>query len=299
MRYLTGTLVLGSLVLLAAPCAAAAPPPPPPKFWTVSRCERAFLAHDRRLPTADGHGFHVGQLSVSAWADGRRVSWRPTTGLASTRSSACSRVLVTSAASFARSRSPPAAATASSGSCITRGDQYVGWPADFYMSPVSVRLLAPNAIRHSSAPSSPRSQPALRKRRRRAAVWVASRPTRGRGFGAPACRNVPWRITALRFARSSRTERSPDECWPSSQSRPRRDRVRPASASCDIRAARTSWNRGTSSSFRPAPPDHTSCGRRRVPARIAMFSSITAVVPSPTRDSDMILGADSLAGGSS
>lgn len=145
MRYLAGTLVLGSLVLLAAQWAASAPPPPPPKFWTVGRCERAFLAHDRLLPTADGHGFHVG-LAICVGMGGRQAC-----ELASDHRSR----LYSEFRVFTRSRYVGGVVRSfmlatRAGHGLVRivhhaGDQYVGWPADFFMSPASVRLLAPTA----------------------------------------------------------------------------------------------------------------------------------------------------------
>ena len=61
MRSLAATLVVCSLVLVAAGLAGAATPQPPPKFWTVSRCERTLhVQGDGRVVTADGYGFFVG-----------------------------------------------------------------------------------------------------------------------------------------------------------------------------------------------------------------------------------------------
>ncbi len=59
-RSVAAMLVLGSVVLLSAGWAGAAPPPPA-KFWTVSHCRAVLHAHDYLLPTANGHGFHVGE----------------------------------------------------------------------------------------------------------------------------------------------------------------------------------------------------------------------------------------------
>src|SRR5262245_52605683 len=60
MRSLAPALVLCSLGL--AMSAWASPPQPPPKFWSVSRCERVLRTNDYSIPTAQGYGFHVGQL---------------------------------------------------------------------------------------------------------------------------------------------------------------------------------------------------------------------------------------------
>ena len=144
MRSMAGTLVVGSLVLVAARSAAAAPPPPPPKFWTVSHCEQVFRARDHWVPTADGYIFHLGLTICVGTGGSQACTWtsdhrfrRYSQFTVFTRSHYVggvvrSFVLATRAAR-GLFRIGPA------------GDQYVGWPAEFYMSPASVRLLATNA----------------------------------------------------------------------------------------------------------------------------------------------------------
>jgi hypothetical protein len=139
------TLIPFSLVLLAVASASAAPPPPPPKFWSVSRCEQTLHAHDYLIPTADGHYFHVGLRVCVGTGGPHACEWT-----SEQRSRLYSQLSV-----FTRSRyiggvvrSWTLATRAGHG--LVRighhaGDQYVGWPADFFMSPASVNLLAGDA----------------------------------------------------------------------------------------------------------------------------------------------------------
>ena len=139
-----GLLVVGS---------AGAVPKPPPKFWSAARCERVLLGiygYSSRvstggfaLPTGDGNAFHTGQAVCVA--SGGPIACRWTAG---------HRVRLYSVFTvFARS--PLNGGVARSFTLATRtspglvkvvhhaGDQYAGWPADFYMS--KTRLLATNA----------------------------------------------------------------------------------------------------------------------------------------------------------
>lgn len=144
-RLHLATLVLFSLVVLvAAALAGAAPPPPPPKFWTVSRCEQEVRVHDR-VVTAQGYGFHVGLRVCVGTGGPQACEWASDHG-----SRLYSRFTV-----FSRSRY--IGGVVRSWTLATRGgdglvavlahagDQYVGWPAEFFMSPVSVRVVASNA----------------------------------------------------------------------------------------------------------------------------------------------------------
>ena len=140
-RSVAAMLVLGSVVLLSAGWAGAAPPPPA-KFWTVSHCQAVLHAHDYLLPTANGHGFHVGERVCVGTGGPPACQWTP-----DHRSRLYSKFRV-----FTRSRD--FRGTVRAWTLATRGDhglvgirshagdQYAGWPQDFYMSPGSVRLLA-------------------------------------------------------------------------------------------------------------------------------------------------------------
>ena len=98
--------------------------------------------------------------SVSAWAHRRHVSGRPTTVPASTRGSASSRALVTSAASFVRGRSLHAVALVSSLSDATEATHTLaGRQTSTRLHPAS-SCSRPMRVRHASAPSSRRSRPA-------------------------------------------------------------------------------------------------------------------------------------------
>jgi hypothetical protein len=123
----------------------AAAPKPPPRFWGVSRCERTLHMFEHGGVTVDGHGFHNGLVicvgnggpSACRWTVGHRAR------------------LYTQFTVFARSRY--IGGVVRSFTLATRGgpglvrqghhagDQYAGWPADYYMAPASVRLLATSA----------------------------------------------------------------------------------------------------------------------------------------------------------
>ena len=144
VRSLAGTLVLCSLALLAARAAVAAPPPPPPTFWTASHCEQVLRARDHWVPTADGYVFHLG-LTICVGTGGSEACMR-TSGHRSRRYSQFT-VFTRSHYISGVVRSFILATRAGHGlfRIGPAGDQYVGWPAEFYMSPASVRLLATNA----------------------------------------------------------------------------------------------------------------------------------------------------------
>jgi len=150
VRSLTTMIVLFGLLLVAAGSAGAGPKPPPkppPKFWGVGRCERTLhrYAYGEGGITADGHGFHYGLLvcvgsggpSDCRWTVGHRA-----------RLYSQFKVFTRSLYQGGNVRSLTVATRDGPG--LVRqghhaGDQYVGWPADYYVSPASVRLLATDA----------------------------------------------------------------------------------------------------------------------------------------------------------
>ena len=102
-----GLLLIGS---------AGGVPKPPPKFWSATRCERTVLhvsggvpptAAGFPLPDSNGHRFHVSQaICVGSGGPARLSMDGGVIVPASTRSSGCSRVLPSTAALLAPSRSP-------------------------------------------------------------------------------------------------------------------------------------------------------------------------------------------------
>jgi hypothetical protein len=146
-RLIAILALFGVVLVTAGWVRAAPPPPPPPKFWTVSRCERTLHAYGDREGglTASGHGFHIGLVICVGAGGPRACRWA-----SGHRSRLYSQFTV-----FSRSRY--VGGVVRSFTLATRGgpglypyahhagDQYVGWPADYYMSPASVRLLATNA----------------------------------------------------------------------------------------------------------------------------------------------------------
>jgi len=148
MRSVAATFVLGSIVLVAAGWAGAVPKPPP-QFWSPDRCERVLLSiyggptFGRGLPSGDGHRFHPSEAICVGSGGSRACRW--TTGHRSrlyaefmvfTRSRLNGGVVRTwTLATRARPGLVPIARYG--------GDQYAGWPPDFYMS--RVKLLATDA----------------------------------------------------------------------------------------------------------------------------------------------------------
>ena len=144
MRSFATLVLFGLVVLAAAASAGAAPPPPPPKFWTVSRCEQEVRVHDR-VVTAQGYAFHVG-LEVCVGTGGPQAcEWA-----SDHHSRLYSQFRVFSRSRYVGGvvRSWTLATRGGSGLVAIlahAGDQYVGWPAEFFVSPASVRVLAGNA----------------------------------------------------------------------------------------------------------------------------------------------------------
>ena len=138
----TFTVVVSGLAVNGS---AGAVPKPPSKFWTIARCENVLRGTDYPLRTADGHVFHVGLVTCVGAGGPTACKWTSGHG-----SRLYSRFTV-----YARARYVGGivrlfwiATRAGRGYVkITRdaGDQYVGWPADFYFSPSSVRIVAPTS----------------------------------------------------------------------------------------------------------------------------------------------------------
>lgn len=145
-RSLAATLVLSSLVVAAAGVAGAATPPPPPKFWTVSRCERTLhVQGDDRAITADGYGFHVGLRVCVGTGGPQACEWAT-----DHRSRLFSQFRVFSRSRYIGGIVRSWTLTTRGGAGLVAigrpgGDQYVGWPADYFMSPASVKIVAPDA----------------------------------------------------------------------------------------------------------------------------------------------------------
>jgi len=138
------TVVFGSLVLLAADWAAASPPPAPPKFWSPGRCERVLHMYGDREGgwTVKGHGFHIG-LVICVGTGGPHDC----KSTSDHRSRGYSRFTVFSRSRYVGGVVRSFTLATRGGPGLIRqehhaGDQYVGWPADYYMSPASVSLLA-------------------------------------------------------------------------------------------------------------------------------------------------------------
>jgi len=142
MRSLAATAVLCGVALQVTGWAAAAKPPPPPKFWSVGHCDQVLHTRDYGVPTAAAYVFHVRQAVCVGTGGPSACEWT-----SNHRSRLYSAFSVFGRSRYIGSivRSWTLATRAGHG--LVRmghhaGDQYVGWPADFYVSPASVRLLA-------------------------------------------------------------------------------------------------------------------------------------------------------------
>ena len=137
-----------SALLASVVATAGAAPPPPPKFWSASRCENFLLdtyggPHRPPLATGKGHNFHVGQAICVGTGGPRACRW--TTGHRSRLYSEF-RVFTRSPLNGGVVRSWTLATRARPGFgpvAHHAGDQYAGWPPDFYMSRTT--LLASDA----------------------------------------------------------------------------------------------------------------------------------------------------------
>lgn len=141
IRFLVGMLSFFGLGMLVVGSAAAAAKPLP-KFWSVSQCEQVLLAHDHALPTAEGHYFHIGQVICVGTGGSPACRWTP-----DHRTRRFSEFSVFTRGRDVRSdvRSFTIATRAEQGLIRVghhAGDDSANYPADFYMSPASVRLIA-------------------------------------------------------------------------------------------------------------------------------------------------------------
>jgi len=144
MRLPAATLVVCGLCLVAAGWAGAAPAPLPPKFWTVSHCEEVLRARDLPVSTADGHYFHLGQPICVGTGGPHACEWTP-----DRRSRVYSEFTVFSRSRYIGGVVRSFTLATRSGFGLIRvghhaGDDYLRWAPDFFMSPASVRLLAPD-----------------------------------------------------------------------------------------------------------------------------------------------------------
>ena len=143
MRILAATLLLCCLGLLVSGWAGAVPKPPP-KFSSPAHCERVLLGvygYASRfapggfpLPDGNGYYFHVGQATCVGSGGARACRW--TTGRRS-RLYAEFRVFTRSPLNGGVVRSSMLATRVANGLVPVAhhaGEQYVGWPPDFYMS---------------------------------------------------------------------------------------------------------------------------------------------------------------------
>jgi hypothetical protein len=108
----------------------------------VSRCEEAFRTRDRGIQTAEGWGFHVGLVICVGTGGPPACLWAP-----GHRSRLFSEFAVFARTRYIGSIVRSFTLETRAGPGLVRvghhgGDQYVGWPADFYTSPTSVKMLA-------------------------------------------------------------------------------------------------------------------------------------------------------------
>ena len=139
-RSLAATLVLCSLGLLVVGSAGAVPKPPP-KFWSPARCERVMLTQHPavRQVLCVGSGGPV----TCRWTSGRRARlYSEFTVFTRLRQRYVAGAGVEPG--VVRSFTLATRARPGFGRIVHHyGDQYIGWPADFFMG--YVRLLATHA----------------------------------------------------------------------------------------------------------------------------------------------------------
>jgi hypothetical protein len=133
-RPLAATLALLILVVLACGSAAAAPPPPP-KFWSPARCERVML-HRPLAPARQVICVGTGGPATCSWTSGHRTRLYSefrvfTRGQVNADGGQLYPNLVRSFTLATRAR--PGFIRVMS----HWGDQYVGWPADFFRGPLT------------------------------------------------------------------------------------------------------------------------------------------------------------------
>lgn len=146
MRILAATLLLCCVGLLVAGWAGAAPKPQT-KFWTANRCEQVFRTHTFGVSTPEGHHFWVGRVVCVGAGGANACQW--------TRGHLSRLYSEFTVFTQARSIGSPIVrsftmATRSDAGFVKIGrhdaaHRYAGFPAYFYVSPASVRLLATNA----------------------------------------------------------------------------------------------------------------------------------------------------------
>jgi len=146
-RPLAATLALLILVVLACGSAAAAPPPPP-KFWSPARCERVML-HRPLAPARQVICVGTGGPATCRWTSGHRARLYSefrvfTRGQVNADGFGLNPNLV---------RSFTLATRARPGFMRVMdhwGDQYVGWPADFFRGPLTTLATDATAARFRS-----------------------------------------------------------------------------------------------------------------------------------------------------
>jgi hypothetical protein len=140
LLLVTSVVCTSGLLVIAS---AGAVPKPQAKFWTANRCEQVFRRHSYALRTLEGHHFWVGRAVCVGAGGSNACEW--TSGH---RSRLYSEFTV-----FTRARviggivRSFTIATRSERGFVKTGRhdatiRYAGFPAYFYMSPSSVKILA-------------------------------------------------------------------------------------------------------------------------------------------------------------
>jgi hypothetical protein len=169
LRFLATTLLLCGLGLLVSASVGAAPPPP--KFWSPARCQRVMLARPL-APPRQVLCVGIGGPSFCRWTSGHRArlysEFRVFTRYRQTNVRGVGLEPGVVRSFMLATRARPG---------FTRvvshwGDQYQGWPADFFRA--TAGYSQPMQLLDAFAPSSPRSRPALRNRRKRPAARAGS-----------------------------------------------------------------------------------------------------------------------------
>src|SRR6476646_6659706 len=131
MRFLTVTVV-SCVLLLSAAESAGAVPNPPPKFWSSARCERVMAWHRSYSPPRQVICVGIGGVTACRWTSGHRARLYSEFmvftryGHTYVRGVGNEPGVVRSLMLSTRARPDFVP--------VHRhlGDQYIGWPADFY-----------------------------------------------------------------------------------------------------------------------------------------------------------------------
>ena len=136
MRFVAATIVVFGFMLAAT--SAGAVPKPPPEFWSPARCERAMLARPL-APPSDVICVGSGGQSACRWTSGHHARRYSEFTVFTRYRRAYVREVGTLEGGVVRSFTLATRARPGFVRIVSHwGDQYEGWPADFFSRHVRV-----------------------------------------------------------------------------------------------------------------------------------------------------------------